>query len=118
MKKSTDARLKASAKYDKVNTRSVFLKLNVKTDSDILEYLDSVDNKQGLIKALIRQHMNGGDQPETPRKRILDGDFIEGEYVTVLIDGEKHKRKVKRRKDIDDLFITVLGIDHTMSEFK
>ena len=42
-------------KYDKANTRQIKLKLNIGTDNDILEKLDKVPNKQGYIKALIRQ---------------------------------------------------------------
>ena len=55
MKKSSDARLRANAKYDKANTKSILLKLNLKTDSDILERLEEVGNKQGYIKELIRR---------------------------------------------------------------
>ena len=41
-------------KYDKTNTTQIRMKLNVKTDADILEKLESVGNKQGYIKTLIR----------------------------------------------------------------
>ena len=41
-------------KYDKTNTTQIRMKLNLKTDADILEKLESVGNKQGYIKALIR----------------------------------------------------------------
>ena len=46
-----------SIKYDKANTRRVYIKLNKNTDSDILAYLDSKSNKQGYIKELIRKDM-------------------------------------------------------------
>lgn len=57
---------KASAKYDAVNTRQIKMKLNIKTDADILARLDSVANKQGYIKALIRKDMyeHRGSVPE------------------------------------------------------
>lgn len=41
-------------KYDKENTCRVNLKFNLATDKDILEKLNSVKNKQGYIKQLIR----------------------------------------------------------------
>lgn len=51
--------------YDKANTKGLYIKLNVKTDADILEALSSVKNKQGLIKALLR--VNGfGDKSKAP----------------------------------------------------
>ena len=48
------AQLKAQAKYDKSNTTQINLKLNNKTDEDIIKRLSEVDNKQGYIKELIR----------------------------------------------------------------
>ena len=52
---ATKAQIKASNKYDKENTKSVLLKLNKKTDADIIELLDAVPSKMGYIKDLIRQ---------------------------------------------------------------
>ena len=52
-------------KYDKENTRQLRLKLNIGTDRDILEKLDKVPNKQGYIKALIRQDIaSSAAEPE------------------------------------------------------
>lgn len=48
----------AQEKYDKLNTIQIKLKLNKKTDEDILKKLDSVGNKQGYIKDLIREDIN------------------------------------------------------------
>lgn len=50
----TPAQKKAQAKYDKGNTTQFRMKLNLKTDADILLKLASVPNKQGYVKALIR----------------------------------------------------------------
>lgn len=52
---------KYTKKYDENNTIQVKLKLNCKTDADIIEYLNSVDNKQGTIKQLIREKLSQGD---------------------------------------------------------
>lgn len=54
---STQAQKRASIKYDALNTTRLYVRLNNKTDSDILEHLDQIENKQGYIKALIRQDM-------------------------------------------------------------
>lgn len=45
------------ARYDKDHTRRIYIKLNLETDSDILDKLDSVPNKQGYIKELIRKDL-------------------------------------------------------------
>ena len=47
----------ASMKYDAVNTVQFKMKLNKKTDADILEWLNQQPNKQGYIKNLIRADM-------------------------------------------------------------
>ena len=43
--------------YDKVNTVGLYIKLNKKTDADIIEALNKCDNKQGFIKELIREDL-------------------------------------------------------------
>lgn len=45
------------ARFDKANTTMVTFKLNNNTDKDIISFLQTVSNKQGLIKQLIRSHM-------------------------------------------------------------
>lgn len=47
--------MNAQERYDKNNTVQIKMKLNKKTDKDILEKLNSVPNKQGYIKELIRK---------------------------------------------------------------
>lgn len=51
---ASEKRLRYLADYDRENTRMFCLKLNRKTDKDVIEALEAVDNKQGYIKALIR----------------------------------------------------------------
>ena len=46
---------KSKSIYDKNTTKSLSLKLNLKTDADILEHLSTIDNFQGYIKGLIRE---------------------------------------------------------------
>lgn len=54
---TTDAQKRAVAKYDRENAVSLVMKLNRKTDQDILARLAAVDSKQGYIKRLIREDM-------------------------------------------------------------
>ena len=55
---ATEAMRRGIAKYDKANTTQIKMKLNNKTDADILAHLDRQENKQGYIKKLIREDMN------------------------------------------------------------
>lgn len=50
---------KAAAIWDRNNTTQVKLKLQNNTDRDILAVLDRIGNKQGYIKQLIRNDLNG-----------------------------------------------------------
>lgn len=49
---------KPQAKYDATNTTRIALKLNNKTDADIIARLDAVKSKQGYIKKLIRDDIS------------------------------------------------------------
>jgi len=51
------ARVRASVKYNKDHVKQVKINLNTKTDADIIEYLDGVENVQGTIKRLIRDEI-------------------------------------------------------------
>ena len=59
---ATEAQKRAVRKYDAANTKQVHLKLNLKSDADILERLaqaaETTEGMQGYIKRLIRQDMN------------------------------------------------------------
>ena len=51
---ATDAIRRAVKKYDAANTVQFHLKLNTKTDAEIIEKLKSVQNVQGYLKDLIK----------------------------------------------------------------
>ena len=52
---TTEAQKRAVKKYEAQNTIQVHLKLNIRTDPDIIKKLESVESKQGYIKELIRR---------------------------------------------------------------
>ena len=56
-------KLQYDKKYDASNTVQIRLKLNRKTDADILDRLDAVPNKQGYIKGLIRNDIENEVPP-------------------------------------------------------
>lgn len=51
---TSDSQKEAQRRYDDMHTTQINLKLNLKTDADILKKLENVGNKQGYIKDLIR----------------------------------------------------------------
>ena len=52
-----DSRTRANLKYKKKNIKQMKIDLNRNTDSDIISFLEKRENKQGYIKALIREDM-------------------------------------------------------------
>lgn len=48
---------KAQKKYNETNSMVITMKLNIKNDSDIIEYLSNQESKQGEIKRLIRKEI-------------------------------------------------------------
>ncbi len=54
---SIEARNKAQAKYDKAHTAGFYMKLNTRTDSDIIHWLWGQPSRQGAIKKLIRDEI-------------------------------------------------------------
>lgn len=51
---TTEAQKKAQAKYDAKTAKYISLKLNIKTDADLIDLLCKQKNVQGFIKGLIR----------------------------------------------------------------
>lgn len=54
---ASKAQLQAQARYNKAHTKGVYFKFNTTTDADIISFLDTVTNKQGFIKNLIRDYI-------------------------------------------------------------
>lgn len=77
---------KSSNKWQSKFTKLQTIRLNVHTDADIIRFLSEVDNKQGLLKELIRAEMEkrGISYPHPSRKEI---DKYE-EYLCDLEYGE------------------------------
>lgn len=54
---TTKAQKTATAKYQAANMKKYTFKFNVKTEGDLIAHLESIDNVQGYIKALVRADM-------------------------------------------------------------
>ena len=54
---TTEAQRRAIKRYDHENTVGIFIKLNRRTDEDIIRALEETKNKQGLIKEALRNHI-------------------------------------------------------------
>ena len=54
---TTKAQRAASARYDRENTKQVSVKLNTRTDAEMLAHLAAQPNVQGYIKRLVREDM-------------------------------------------------------------
>ena len=64
----SNAQAKASAKYDKANTKMKSFKFNLNTDADILARLEAIENAQGFIKGMIRNNIKALGLDCTPEQ--------------------------------------------------
>jgi len=51
--------------WDKSNTTQFKMKLNRNTDSDIIDWLNGLENKQGTVKSLIRDYAQSNERSST-----------------------------------------------------
>ena len=78
-------------RYNKSKTTTVLLRLNKSTDADIIERLDTTENKTGYIKTLIRADIER--RPKKMIKRIISDCFtLDGER---LYNGEQLLQAVR-----------------------
>ena len=64
--------MKTNSKFDEVkrNGKQYLLQLRKSTDSDIIEKLESQENKNGYLKTLIRNDISGSDSVELLENKI------------------------------------------------
>ena len=64
--------MKENSKFDEVkrNGKQYLLQLRKSTDSDIIEKLESQENKNGYLKTLIRNDISGSDSVELIENKI------------------------------------------------
>lgn len=67
----------ATKEYDKNNTTRINLKLNNKTDADIIEKLEKCRNVQGYIKAMIREDIREEQMKVKKTVYIVYGGSVE-----------------------------------------
>lgn len=77
--KTRKSKVEYNTKYNKSNTVGVMVRLNKKTDADIIKALSGVENKSGLIKSLLRREGYGDVVKEyeryiTPPTSLRDPD--------------------------------------------
>ena len=93
--------MKTNSRFDEVkrNGKQYLLQLRKSTDSDIIEKLESQENKNGYLKTLIRNDISGSDSVEllenkittTREKRLVLS------YITELIKKDMQEEKDEKQ---------------------
>ena len=65
---TSESQIRAQAKYDAEHTTRISLKLNTRTDQDILWWLWGQKSKQGSIKRLIREEIAKKEENNQKKK--------------------------------------------------
>ena len=74
----------SKAEYDRKNTVQVKLKLNKRTDAAILRRLEQQPNKQGYIKALIKNDIVKENSMKEYKREIIDAIIAEAEDSKIV----------------------------------
>ena len=72
----SEAKKRTNMAYDREHTKLIGMKLNLKTDADILAFLATKENVQGYLKNLIRKDMKGATK------------MSNWDYIVSLMDDE------------------------------
>lgn len=59
---TSESQVKAQARYDRQNTVRFSLKLNIRTDQDVIQWMRKQKSTQGSIKQLIRDEISRADE--------------------------------------------------------
>lgn len=70
----SEANKKAAMKYMAANVKQIKFNLSIKYDADIIAHLDAQKNKQGYLKALIREDIARAKVSTAPAQNILKED--------------------------------------------
>lgn len=100
MGKATEARLRASDKYKKINIVNVALQFNKRTEPELTEYVRGLDNKTAYIKRLIRDDIGEKRGKDSWTLHLNDED----EVRTYPLNGESEVEAVAEAKRIISLF--------------
>lgn len=101
-KESTNAR---KVKWDRDNTTMVSVKLQNRTDADILQYLDG-ESRQTIIKAALREYME-----RHPKKR----EFSYGMRLRGYSPGAQPKGVLRREDDTTGRYHDIIVYDRRLS---
>lgn len=89
--------MKTNSKFDEVkrNGKQYLLQLRKSTDSDIIEKLESQENKNGYLKTLIRNDISGSDGVELSENKVTTTreKRLVLSYITELIKKDIQEEK-------------------------
>lgn len=99
----TEAKRKANHKYDKNHTVRITLRLNIKTDADIIKKLAVQESKQGFIKDSIRKN--------TPKLQYITGIYALNLACSLDTCGDWHCSSLDWRKvSFSNAYDSVFGL--------
>lgn len=84
MYKDVKKRRENQSKWVRENTKGFYVRLSKIKDKDIIDYLETKENKQGFVKELIRREMN----LSTMIKALPEGFTIEAPHIFTLRNEE------------------------------
>ena len=80
----------AKKKWTRENTTMIHIKLNHNTDKDLLEFFETVDNRAGFIKGLVREYIKEHQpKPQPDYSWLFEDESEDSELFTAQPAGEE-----------------------------
>lgn len=93
--------MKENSKFDEVkrNGKQYLLQLRKSTDSDIIEKLESQENKNGYLKSLVRADIENNDSVELKEGFTLREKKLICDYLIDLIKKDITEQQEKEKEE-------------------
>ena len=93
--------MKENSKFDEVkrNGKQYLLQLRKSTDSDIIEKLESQENKNGYLKSLVRADIENNDSVELKEGFTLREKKLIWDYVVDLIKKDITEQQEREKEE-------------------
>ena len=99
-------------KWDQEHTRQFKVKLNCRTDADIIARLEQVENTQGYIKRLIREDLQREENGTMTRVQNEAGSWVDFDQAVELMDDDLREQLHAEGYETEQAFFTAYEAAH------
>lgn len=98
-----ESQKRANEKYQKAHIQQVVVKLDEKSDIDIIRFLDNVQNRQGLIKMLLREEISRVTYDGSREVTVSEATAVEDAQISNRVKKVLNDAGIKQIEELSDL---------------